>query len=528
MAHKTRRTLWWAGVLTLLVVGIVLKLDLFAAGSNLYAQVQRFMEVVQAVNKFYFDEVDPGDLIDGAISGLLEQLDPHSVYIPADQVPDVQSEFDGEFEGIGIEFVVHDKTPLIISAIAGSPAERVGLRSGDKIVRIEGKPTYGLSEEGIRRKLVGHKGTEVNLQVERQGLEEPFEVRIVRDLIPIQSVVTALMLDGKTAYIRVGRFAKTTDNEFTNALYRLAEAGMKQLILDLRDNSGGYLEQAVEMADKFLDADKRIVYTRGRIPGSSEDYYSTGTGLYANVPLIVMINHGSASASEIVAGAMQDWDRGLILGTTSFGKGLVQHQVALKDGAAVRITIARYHTPSGRVIQRPYDRGIESYVEEGYDDEDANANADSTRGKPVFKTNTGRKVYGGGGITPDVSIPSGTISAATIKMLQQQLLFDYAGSIAKRKHELGKSFAKFQADFTVTPKMLKELTRVARTRGLSDAEEALKRDGAFIRRRLKSQLALHFWGSKAYHEIETREDPEVQEAVKHFPEAAEIAGLTLE
>lgn len=525
MKRTSRTYITIVFVISLLTVGLVFKLDLLATGGNLYEQIQRLMEVVQAVNKFYVNEVDSKKLVDGAINGLLGELDPHSIYIPSEDLQEVQEQFEGEFEGIGIEFVVHEKVPLIISAIAGSPSERVGLRTGDRIVEIEGKSTYGITDDGVREKLLGPKGSKATIQIERPGLEEPFNVTLVRDRIPIQSVTSVFMLDQETGYIRVGRFARTTDDEFSQALMDLSEQGMQRLILDLRGNSGGYLEQAIEMADNFLEGGKRIVYTRGRIPGSNEDYYSTGSGQYTSLPLIVLINHGTASASEIVAGAMQDWDRGLVLGVTSFGKGLVQHQVSLKDGSAVRITIAKYYTPSGRLIQRSYENGVADYVAEGYDQFDPNALPDTTGHRPVFATSSGRVVYGGGGISPDVRLLPLDLTASTVRLLQRQIFFESASEFSKFvKSE--QELSAYVADFQVSEAMIARVKQIAASKEIELDSVEIQHDSAFIKRRIKSEIARHLWDSGAYYQVEIMDDPQVREALKHFKEAAHMVRLT--
>ncbi len=515
-------------VLSFLVVvlaAVAFRFELFATGGNMYEQIQRLVEVLQAVNKLYVEDVDAEKLVDGAITGLLEELDPHSIYISRDRIQEVNEQFDGEFEGIGIEFIIHEKYPVVVSPIADSPSERVGLHSGDRIVRIEGESTYGITDGGVREKLLGTRGSSVIIQIERPGIDEPFDVSIMRDTIPIYSVTASFLLDDSTGYIRVGRFARTTNAEFDEALTSLKAAGMNRLILDLRGNSGGYLDQAVEMVDKFLDGRRRIVYTRGRVRSSSEDYYSTSNAPLSRLPLVVLINHGSASASEIVAGAIQDWDRGLIVGETSFGKGLVQHQIALKDGSAIRVTIARYYTPSGRLIQRSYESGMQDYIADGYDDFDPNAVGVDSTARPTFATKAGRAVYGGGGITPDVLIKPEQLSAATIKLIQSQTFFGFGASYAARHQSLAKDPPAFIRDFTVTPDMIREFSSLVRAQGgvvpLSDDAA----DVQFIRRRIKSEIARHLWNSREFHHVEMLADPQVQEAIRHFGEAVKIAKL---
>ncbi len=332
-------------------------------GGNIYDQLTRFAEVLTDVSRLYVEDVDEEKLVTEAINGMLESLDPHSVYIPEKQLRDVNERFEGHFEGIGIEFVIQNKYPTVVSPIPDSPSDRLGLRPGDKIIEIEGESAFGITEDEVMKKLRGPRGTTVNLTISRIGASQPLHFAITRDRISIYSILAAFMLDDQTGYVKLNRFSRTTDEELTRALQKLESQGMKRLILDLRFNSGGFLDQAVAVANKFIPAGKKIVYTRGRIQQANEDFYASEDPYKTDMPLIILINHGSASASEIVAGAAQDWDRALIVGERSFGKGLVQNQIPLKDGSAVRITIARYYTPSGRLIQRPYNHGREQYYE---------------------------------------------------------------------------------------------------------------------------------------------------------------------
>jgi len=525
---KQYRRIMFASACALFVLGLIFKFDVLARGENIYEQIQRFMEVMQAVNRLYVEDVDSQKMVDGAIRGMLEELDPHTVYIPKEQLKEINEQFEGEFEGIGVEFIVNNKFPTIVSPMADSPAEKLGLRPGDQIVKIDGQSTYGFSEEEVRKKLLGAKGSKVIVQILRSGFEDPFEVTITRDRIPVYSITASFMLDDKTGYIKVGLFSKTTGQEFDKALRDLETKGMKQLILDLRGNSGGYLEQAVEMVDKFMEGRKLIVYTRGRIPNSNEDYHSSGEAGYPGISLVVLIDHGSASAAEIVAGALQDWDRGLIVGVTSFGKGLVQQQILLKDGSAVRVTTARYYTPSGRLIQRAYDRGLQDYYSEGRDDLDTNMAADSSSQKPVFLTSGGRKVFGGGGISPDVMVKPTQVTLTTIKLIQGQVFFEYGSAYASKHRELAGDFAAFRDQFQVDEQMMSELLKLARSKGIEINDAHLKQDLAFINLRIKSQVARNLWGAREYYQIEVRGDPQISEAAKLFTQAAKIAGLKME
>ncbi len=523
-----RRNLVILSSTALLLLILVWKFDVRATGENIYEQIQRFMEVMQTVKKLYVEDVDASKMVDGAIRGMLDELDPHSVYIPKKSLQEINEQFEGEFEGIGVEFIINNKFPTIVSPIADSPSEKLGLRPGDRITRIEGVSTYGFSEDQVREKLLGQKGTKVTIEILRPGFDEPFAVTITRDKIPVYSIAAAFMIDRGTGLIKVGRFARTTNEEFLKALADLHSQGMKRLILDLRGNTGGYLDQAVEMVDHFLGDGKRIVYTRGRIANASEDYFATAAGDYEQTPLVVLIDHGSASASEIVAGAIQDWDRGLIVGMTSFGKGLVQQQIPLKDGSALRVTIARYYTPSGRLIQRPYEHGVEEYISEGLDDVDPNADNDSSSARPVFMTSGGRKVFGGGGISPDIMVKSETITLTSLKLIQSQLFFEFGSKYVTQHRDLAGDFAMFRDQFQVDEKMVSDLIGLARSRGVEVVDDQVIQDSEFIKRRIKSQIARNVWSSREYYQIEALGDQQVAESRKLFERAAKIAGLKLE
>lgn len=493
--------------------------------SNLYQEMQRFNEVFHAVSKYYVDEVDNQKLINGAISGMLETLDPHSVYIPKEQLADVTEKFEGHFYGIGIEFNIFNKIPTVVSPIPGSPADRLGLRPADQIIAIEGKSTFGFNEEAVRTRLRGTEGTQVRITIRRSGLDEPFEVNISREKISITSVESSFMLDPQTGYVLISRFAKTTGEELEAALAKLEKQGMKQLILDLRGNAGGFLEQAVAVSDKFIEHGKKIVYTRGRIAQANDDFYATEPDKHPRFPLIVLLNHGSASASEIVAGAIQDWDRGLVVGETSFGKGLVQSQLGLRDGAAVRITTARYYTPSGRLIQRPYDKTLSEYYEEGWDDVDPNAQADTVQDRPTYKTGAGRLVYGGGGITPDVHIKWSRPTQFTVDLILKRSFFEFAGEFASRNRQLAADFNGFRLNWQPTEPVLAEFRRKVDALKIKFNQESWNKDIDFIKLRLKSEIALTLWDRQKWYEIEASCSRQMQEVLRLFPQAQKITAL---
>jgi carboxyl-terminal processing protease len=493
--------------------------------SNLFQELQRFNEVFSAVSKYYVEDVDNQKLINGAISGMLETLDPHSVYIPKEQLADVTEKFEGHFYGIGIEFNIFNKIPTVVSPMPGSPADRLGLRPADQIVAIESKSTFGFNEEEVRKRLRGPEGTQVRVTIRRSGVEDPFEVTITREKISITSLESSFMLDSQTGYALISRFAKTTGEELESALVQLEKQGMKQLILDLRGNAGGFLEQAVAVADKFIDHGKKIVYTRGRIAQANDDFYATEADKHPRFPLIILLNHGSASASEIVAGAVQDWDRGLVVGETSFGKGLVQSQIGLRDGAAVRITTARYYTPSGRLIQRPYNKTLSDYYEEGWDDYDPNAAADTAKDRPTYKTSAGRLVYGGGGVTPDVYLKWPRPTQFTVDLIIKRSFFEYASDFAGRNRQLAGDFNAFRQNWQPSEAVLAEFRRKIDALKIKFDQESWNKDIDFIKLRLKSEIALTLWDRQKWYEIEASNNKQIQEVLRLFPQAQKIAAM---
>lgn len=494
--------------------------------SNIYQEMMRFSEALNAVNKYYVEDVKTHALVDGAISGMLETLDPHSVFIPKDQLDDVTEKFEGHFFGIGIEFLIIKKWPTVIAPIGGSPSERLGLRAGDQIVQIEGKSSYNLSQDEIINQLRGPRGSQVKITIQRPGFESTFDVSITRDKISIYSVEPVFMIDNQTGYIGMKRFSKTTAEELENALLKLEAQGLKQLILDLRSNAGGYLDQAVEVADKFIERGRKIVYTRGRIPQADDDYLATDDDHHKPIPIIILIDHGSASASEIVAGAMQDWDRALIAGETSFGKGLVQTQIGLKDGSAIRVTTAKYYTPSGRLIQRPYENGhFGDYVEAAYDDIDPNTDADSLKNRPVYQTSSGRKVFGGGGISPDVYLKWLLPTHFTVDLMVKNVFLEYAGDFAAKNRQLANNFEGFKETWTPSERVMTEFRRLLEAKNIKFDQASWNADQGLIKLLLKKEIALHLWDRERAAQVEIHDDPQFAEVLRLFPQAEKLAAL---
>ena len=395
------------------------------ATDDLMTQLRLFGQVLNAVQQNYVEAPDDEKLIRGAIDGMLHTLDPHSLYLPPQRAERMDEDFRGEYSGIGIQFELRDNAIVVISPLEGTPAYRLGLRAGDRITEVDAKPLpKGVTNDDVFKLLRGPAGSTVGVTIEREGEPEPLHMAIERAKIPIESIPYTYLIKPGVGYVRIIRFAASTGEELETALETLHRQGMRSLVIDLRSNSGGLLTQAVDVLDQLVPSDKLLVYTKGRIPSANSEYRSTDRPRIAtDEPLIVLIDHGSASASEIVAGAIQDLDRGLVAGTNSFGKGLVQNQISLGPGGSqgkLLLTIAKYYTPSGRLIQRSYTgKDQQEYQEEAYKDD---VPPDSVLEKrPQFKTAGGRTVYGGGGIHPDVVLKDGP--PLTSSLARKNLIF---------------------------------------------------------------------------------------------------------
>lgn len=519
------------------VVGIIvgIRINDVASEDTIREQIVKFNDVLSLTQKYYVEDVDTQKLVEAAINGLLGTLDPHSVYIPASAIPRVQEEFRGSFEGIGIEFDVINDTLIVVAPIVGGPSEALGILAGDKIVRIDGESSVGITREEVPKKLRGPKGTHVKVSISRNGVSGYLEFDITRDTIPLYSVIAASKINERVGFIKVTGFAQTTHDELVRAIRKLKAEGMKGLILDLRSNPGGYLEQAFKVADEFIPAGKKIVYTKGRRPEYNEEYVATQAGEFEDLPVIVLIDAGSASASEIVAGAIQDWDRGLIVGLTSFGKGLVQKQFDLKDGSAFRLTTARYYTPSGRLIQRPYDNKgkyrtevLEREEREGENFEHEAERQDSAR--PMYHTPSGRQVFGGGGITPDYILKLDTVTSFVSSLGRRNLFREYGLKYldengTRLRKDFGKDFQKFKDGFEVTDRILSDFRSFVKNKGVEIKQDEFQRDLSYIKLVLKATIARPLYGWDGYFQILSAVDNQFQKALTLFPEAQRIAGL---
>lgn len=531
---KKRFSLITAGLLCLVALFLGAQLNTVAPLTSTLFQIGKFNDVLSYVEKFYVDTVNSQKLVEASISAMLNQLDPHSVYLSAQQTAVENERFEGSFQGIGVEFEVINDTLVVIAPIPGGPSANLGILAGDKILKINDTSCVGITQEMVPKKLRGPKGTHVKVSIYRQGEKDLVDFDITRDNISIFTVDAAYMVKDDIGYLSVNRFAKTTHDEFMNAAGKLKAQGMKKLVLDLRNNPGGYLDQAFKMADELLLNGKKVVYTKGRRSEFSEEYVSNG-GQYPDITLIVLVNHGSASASEIVSGAIQDWDRGLIVGETTYGKGLVQRQYDLQDKSAFRLTIARYYTPSGRLIQRPYGKNLEEYNKEAFDRDEAEGEniehkeeVDSTR--PLFKTASGRPVYGGGGITPDYIVKSERASTLLIQLVGKRTFSEFNTAYMSRngkqvRSTYEKNLKKFMSDFNLSDDVVKEFIELGVKKGVTKNDEQFQKDKNFIRTRLKADIARDLFGNDGWYPIMHSQDNQFQKALTLFPEAAKIAGL---
>ncbi len=527
--HKILTAFLLLAVVAAIVISPKISSGTDEKGNDLYLKLAVLNDMISIVNEYYVDDVDWDKAMAGLYRGFLGELDPHSIYIDKDQLKNITEEFQGNFQGIGIEFDIIDGYITVISPIVGTPSERAGLHTGDKFIAIDDSSAKDITREQTFKRLRGKKGSKVVLTVKRAGVPKPFKVDIIRDDIPIYSVLAKFMVNDDAGYVLVNRFSETTAEEFSTALSELKAQGMKSLIIDLRFNSGGYLNQAVEMLDEFLDKGDMIVYTKGRVKNSNESYHATGKGLYKNLPIVVLINRGSASASEIVSGAIQDLDRGMIVGETSFGKGLVQRQWPLKDGSAVRVTVARYYTPSGRLIQRPYDKGTEEYYNEIYTESDsAAAGAGDKENRPEFKTKAGRTVYGGGGITPDVIVKRDFDLSESSRLLYRnpnRIFFKFAQKYINETLPKFSEARDFVMDYHFPEDIMEQIYQYSLEYEPELKLEELKENQTDILMSVRSEIAKSLWGNDAFYMARLTDDNQFQAALDALKNAHELVAM---
>lgn len=496
-----------------------------SATDDLRSQLDLFNQVLFTVQNNYVEQPDNEKLIKGAIDGMLKTLDPHTTFLPKQRAAAMDENFRAEYSGIGVQFDIVDNKIVVLSPIEGTPAYRLGIRAGDRIVQVDGKPLKkGLVTEDVFKLLKGPTGTRVEVDIERPDEQELMHFSIERAKIPIESLPYSYMIKPGIGYVRIIRFAQTTGEELERAIVNLRTQGMKNLLIDLRSNSGGLLNQAVDVLDQLVGEDKKLVYTRGRIQSSNQDYYSTDRrGKWTDGAIVVLVDHGSASASEIVSGAVQDLDRGIVAGINTFGKGLVQNQVNLSEGKLL-LTVARYYTPSGRGIQRDYSK-FEDQSEYQLDAMREDVPSESTLAtRPKFKTGAGRTVYGGGGIYPDVVVPdSPNLTRPEIEMITKRVFFDYANHmVTARKEATWKPEMLARDRFKLDDNQWKALREAIDKKGVKMNDSTWTAEKPFVLHQLRGEVAQQTMGSLERYKIATEEDTQLARALELFPQAQKL------
>ena len=517
----------------LLVTNVLVLMALLASAQNqpqksqtkAQMNAQKLATTLYLIENFYVDTANIDKVTEDAIVAALKELDPHSAYISKKDVEKANEPLVGSFEGIGVTFQLIRDTITVISPTAGGPSEKVGIMAGDQFIKIDGEEAFGkkVDNEYVQKHLRGKKGTKVTVSVKRGNDPELLDFEIIRDKIPLNSINAAYMLDKHVGYIKLDRFAQESTQEFKEAFAKLQSQGMESLIFDLRGNTGGYLNTAIELVDQFITEDKLIVFTEG-IRSPRQEWRSTKDGLYTSGKLVVLIDEGSASASEILSGAVQDHDRGIVIGRRSFGKGLVQRPFNLPDGAQIRLTTSRYHTPSGRCIQRPYENGVEDYAKEmtkrlehgEYFHADSIHFPDSLK----YKTDGGRTVYGGGGIMPDIFIPIDTAynSKLYTNLVRKGALNRFTTDYGLKhrddiKAQYG-SFENFNKDFVVGQDLVEGLKAAAEEAKVNWNDEQFARSEKFLLLQIKALIARNVWETPQYYQVMASIDTGIQKALE--------------
>ena len=490
----------------------------------LHGKYNKLDDIISFIKIKYVDTVNVEQLNDNAIEKMLSGLDPHSTYIPKKDLEQTNESLDGNFEGIGIEFYIVQDTITVVSAISGGPSELVGIHAGDRIVKISDTIVAGkkIKNEDVTHKLRGQGGTKVKIGVLRSGTAGMKEYTITRGKIPLYSIDAGFMVDGTTGYIKINRFSATTHKEFKKKLTELRDKGMKNLVIDLRQNPGGYLSAATEIADELLDNDKLIVYTKGKSVEKTE-YKATLPGEFENGKLAVLIDQGSASAAEILSGAIQDWDRGTVIGRTSFGKGLVQEQYELPDGSALRLTVARYYTPSGRCIQRSYNKGSEEYYNEVYErynkGEFLREDSSMIRDTTIYKTSQGRTVYGGGGIRPDIFVPLDTTEDFDYLYKIRAMIPEFIYKVYSAQPGMLDSYtslAAYGSGYQVSPDMMSSFESNMTAQKFKMDEKRYAKVKIKVMQYLKAYFAKQKWQSDGFYFIVNQDDRVMAKAMDVF------------
>jgi carboxyl-terminal processing protease len=497
------------------------------ATDDLSGNLELFTDVLYRIQNNYVDAPDNQKLIRGAIDGMLKTLDPHSIFLPEQRAQQMDEQFHGEYSGIGVQFDLQENKIVVISPLEGTPAYRLGIRAGDKIVEIDGKPLKkNLTNDDVFHALRGPTGSTVAVSIERENETELLHFTIERAKIPIESIPYAYMIRPGVGYVRIIRFAQTTGEELQTALVKLRGQGMKSLLIDLRSNSGGLLSQAADVLDQLVPENRKLVYTRGRIPSSIQDYYSTSRpGKWTEGPIVVLVDHGSASASEIVSGAIQDLDRGLVVGVNTFGKGLVQNQINLSGGKLL-LTIARYYTPSGRGIQRDYSKfgDTADYQEDAFKEDVPSDSA--LKARPQFKTAAGRMVYGGGGIYPDVVIKDPpNLTRAEIDFIQKRCGFEFATHWVAKHPGQTWTPASFDPHFELNADDWSTLRSQMGAKKVTLSDSVWTAERPFLLRQVRAELASATLGSLDRYRIAVEDDPQLNAALELFPKAQQLMAM---
>ncbi|MDW3651480.1 MAG: S41 family peptidase [Bacteroidia bacterium] len=505
-----------------------------SSAAEIDSGMRKLQKTLLFIENNYVEKPNHDKLVDDAINGLLEGLDPHSFYIPSKDMKQMQEQMDGSFDGIGIEFNILDDTIYVAVPISGGPSEKLGIMTGDRIVKVDDKDVagIGITNTQVMKHLKGPKGTEVKVTILRKGSKDLLDFNITRDRIPLNSVDYAYLLNEETGYIRVTRFAETTYAEFREKLSMLIDQGMTNLVLDLRSNPGGYMNMAYKMADEFLGAGKMIVSTEGRIMQSKQEYHaSSSIGSFEKGAVVVLIDYGSASASEIVSGAIQDHDRGLIVGVRSFGKGLVQIQEKFEDGSAIRIVISKYYTPSGRCIQKPYDKTDEEYGNEIAERFKSGEIFDQSKvefpDSLKFSTASGRIVYGGGGIFPDVFVPDDTVGGSKYftNLRINDMFRKFAFQYVEKNSSLRKTYdkpEKFVKRFNVSNGLINEFTSYATDKGVEYVASDYQKSKKYIDNRIKAYIGRRLHNDAAFFPVFHQVDNVIKEAISLIPKAKQL------
>ena len=488
-----------------------------------HSKPNKLSTILKLVESGYVDSINTSDIIEKTIPEILENLDPHTAYIPAQNMQEVQEEMRGNFSGIGVQFSIQEDTVRVIEVVSGGPSSKVGILPGDRIVNVDDSLIAGVDVQNatVLNLLRGEKNSKVIVGIVRKGNNEQLEFEITRDDIPLISVDVSYMIDDKTGFIKVNRFAETTYNEFMQGMQKLKQSGAEKLIVDLRQNPGGSLSSVLQIIDEFLDKGEPILYTEG-LNQPRKTYNASGRNTWKDVKVYVMIDEFSASASEIFAGAIQDNDRGLVIGRRSFGKGLVQEQIPLMDGSAIRLTVARFYTPSGRSIQKSYDNGNDEYFQDLYSRfshmEQLSADSIQFNDSLKYQTKSGRTVYGGGGIMPDIFVPADTSgnSAYFDKIYRKGLIYTFAYNYADNKRETLAQFEKAEEIDAYLNKqnVLDEFVNYAREKGIQRDEKGLNQSQEIIKTQLKAYIARNIIGEEGFYPIIRQIDNTLQKAIE--------------